>query len=152
MHLHLAVRLLGDKKYRAMAKSIISILGFIVLAFIAALVLVAVEGPHELEVRVAAKAEWRRRTALRNESIQMLASVLANHAEALGNLSIISEELLHHVGPEPLVEEANSRWDWTFPGALYFVFTVVTTIGCACMASNAIHNAPRLFPSIAHSS
>ena len=130
MHVNIALRYLREsKKHQAIARSVTTIGGFLGSAFFAALVLVAIEGPHELDLRVTAQAEWHRRAALRNESIQMLQSVLVNHSNALGNLSAISDELLQLAGSVPLVEEDHARWNWTLPGAIYFVFTVVTTIG-----------------------
>ena len=129
--LMLKSKLQDDKKLKNFLTSTASVGGFLGVCFLSAAILVAFEGPVELANRQAAVTSWQNAMATQSELVAMLSRELAGRPDALSNLTALSNSLLEHLGPKPLLEEADAIWCWTYPGAIYFVFTIVTTIGCA---------------------
>ena len=113
---------------------------FLGVAFVAAAILVSVEGPAEDE-RLAAKAlEDQILQVSRDAQLTGIWNVLDNAClepercrEAKKNVTYLYQEMTYLIDTY-VKTGAQADKNWTYIGALYFIFTIVTTIGYGTFA------------------
>uniref|UniRef100_A0A0N5C3H6 Potassium channel subfamily K member 18 n=1 Tax=Strongyloides papillosus TaxID=174720 RepID=A0A0N5C3H6_STREA len=98
----------------------------LIYAFFGAGLFYYVEHENEIEMK---RLEENKLNILRNETLKRLKNIMLDDVISLESKLITSKDIFTHYENELLKAKGEQRLDWDFIGALYYVGSIMTTIG-----------------------